>query len=111
MGATIVGNVIYIDKDLDARLTERERRVIKAHEVCHYLRRDRLRKALFLCIPIFGLLFANAFSRHLEIIADRFAIMLTKVPYAFISLMDKLQHNSKSHPTKEQRVKLARSFL
>jgi len=111
MGATVWKDTIYIDKKLSEKLTPRERKIILAHEICHIKRKDRLRKLAFLWfLPIISLFFLDAFSRHLEIIADKYAIIKTNDPEAFISLMDKLEHNDKSHPPKEYRINLARSY-
>jgi len=105
MGATVVGNTIYISKDL--KLTPSERRVVIAHELGHCYFKHRL-----ILLPVVLLFFwypaiINAVKRYLEIQADLYALDKTKDYASFVSLMDKLQHNKSNHPTKEARVRLA----
>lgn len=127
MSATVLGDTIYIDKKLDARLTPGERRVLLAHEIAHYQNKDRL-KILLLMIAIIGLsilAFVNGhifigialtvsfayvihwYQRQIELRADRFALYKTKDFDSFISLMDKLEHDGTSHPGKAERILLA----
>ena len=107
MGATIVGDTIFIDSALDRQLTKGERRVVLAHELGHYRAKDRL-----LLLPVVILFFwcpviVNAFKRWLERRADRYALDTTKDYASFISLMDKLQHNNSTHPSKYDRILMA----
>lgn len=107
MGATIVGNKIWTSKDLYNRITDREFKVVLAHEVGHYKQKHRL----FL-IPVVLLFWwcpfiINSFKRFLERQADLYAIKMTKDIDAFITLLEKLSHDKATHPTKEARLKMA----
>lgn len=127
MSATVLGNKIYVSNKLKERLTDREYKVLLAHEVGHFVARDRLKIILFmfaliastsLCFyfgqfiagVIFMLSFKPAvdmFRRTVELEADRFALRKTKDFDAFVSLMDKLDHNGSTHPAKAERIGLA----
>jgi Zn-dependent protease with chaperone function len=130
MGATLWCDKIYISKDLSVRLSPRERRVLLAHELAHYYAKDRLRiagvsggLAVFICwlfsiqsyipavamILMFGIL-VNAYCRHREIIADKKALAVTRDPQAFLSLMAKLEHGGKRHPSIDYRNNLAKEY-
>lgn len=130
MGATVWKGVVYISKDLNDRLTEGERRVVFAHEIWHERNGDRLRKCLALItfpavigwlislesyIPALGLAcwfkpVMDAYSRHLEMEADRYSIEQTQDTDAFVSLLDKLDRNGPAYPSKEASVNLARHY-
>lgn len=110
MGATVFKDTIYVSKTLDKQLTGRERKVLLAHEVAHYLHKDRI-----LLIPIVLLFFwcplvIHGFKRWCELRADEWAIRKTKDILAFITLMGKLTHGGKDHPSKERRIRLAESL-
>jgi len=129
MGATVWCDTIYISKDLSSKITQRERKVLLAHELAHYYRKDRLRilgvmigyALLTLLAFIAGLVIAAwtlmafsgviivAFIKHIEIEADKFALKATNDPEAFKSLMDKLSHGG-THPTKQARNRLAEEW-
>jgi Zn-dependent protease with chaperone function len=101
--------------------------VLLAHEVWHYKNRDRVRLVLahlllvlvtawlffvqsFIPGVIMMLLFRPivlAYQRHLELQADKYAIEVTQDRDAFLSLMDKLEHNGPTHPSKDERIALA----
>lgn len=104
MGATIYKNIIYIDKKLNNRITPGERRVLYAHEIWHKKSHDRI-KILLITLFLFWCPKAiNAFRRYLELRADSYALKRTKDFKSFILLMDKLSHDSSTHPTKESRI-------
>jgi len=130
MSATVFGNKIYVSHDLHDRLTEREYRVLLAHEIGHFMARDRA-KIIFMMLTLtsiitglfyFGqfvgavmmmILFKPAvefYQRHVELNADRFALRKTRDFDSFISLMDKLEHNGRTHPGKAERVQLAKDM-
>lgn len=131
MGATVVGDIIYISNGLAEQLSKRERKVLLAHELAHYQRKDRLKimlAGLLIFLSIFtafiiGMFAAgwiligmsgfiiSTFIKHLELSADKFAIQKTQDPQAFQSLMDKLEHGGFTHPTKEQRNRIAKEWL
>mgnify|MGYP001165941532 CR=1 FL=1 len=111
MGATIIKNAIYIDKKLVEQLTKNERRVLIAHELSHYMHRDNAVIAV-IAVLCFGFMPAiNFFRRKMEERADRDALVSTRNFGAFCSLMDKLQHDGVTHPTKERRIKVAYDAL
>jgi Zn-dependent protease with chaperone function len=131
MGATVYGKVIYISKGLAAQLTPRERKVLLAHELAHYNRKDRLRIMLAIFLITVGILAAfllgafvagwiligmsgfivSAFMKHIELSADKYAVEKTKDPQAFTTLMNKLDHGGFTHPTKAERVRIAKEWL
>lgn len=124
MSATVLGNKIYVSNKLKDRLTDREYRVLLAHEVGHFMAKDRLKiVGLMLALTlatavcfIYGQYLAgvlvmlvfnpavNKYQRYVELNADRFALRKTKDFDAFISLMDKLEHNGSTHPAKADRI-------
>ena len=110
MGACVVGETIYISKDLAEKLTGRERRVVLAHELGHYEHRHTLVNALWTILFFWWPSLVNRKRRHMEMIADRYALELTNDKQAFISLMDKLEHSGPSHPTKVERINLAANW-
>jgi len=110
MGATVIGNTIYVSTDLAERLSKREYKLVLAHEVGHYIEKHRLFLLpvvllFFWCPPV-----VNAFKRFLDKRADIYALKATKDIDAFISLLDKLTHNNATHPTKDERIKLAETM-
>ena len=110
MGATVVGDTIYISKDLSEKMTPAERKVLLAHEVYHWQHRDNLRFIsaqilFFWCPPLF-----NYISRRIETQADKYSIKKTRDVDSFITLMEKLEHNNKRHPSKIERQQLAESM-
>jgi Zn-dependent protease with chaperone function len=127
MGATVWGDKVYISRDLNEQISTRERRVLLAHEVWHYKNRDRVRLVLahiLLGLLTTGLFYSQffipgvfvmimfrpvilAYQRHLELQADKYAIEVTQDRDAFLSLMDKLEHNGPTHPSKDERIALA----
>lgn len=124
MSATVLGNKIYVSNKLKERLTDREYRVLLAHEIGHFMSRDRMKIILFMlsmvtvttvCFYfgqfIAGIIFmlsftpaVNMYRQRIELEADRFALLKTKDFDAFISLMDKLEHNGSTHPAKADRI-------
>lgn len=112
MGATIKGDTIYITKDLDKLLTQRERWVIWAHEIGHKVGRHKeLMMLILIFCPIISWVFHKAIHRYFEIEADKYALNKTKDPISFISVMDKLEHSNNTYPPKEYRVGLAKMFI
>lgn len=112
MGATVFNGKIYISKDLDEKITDRERRVLYAHEIAHYKNKDLWIKLFCLIVDPFRLWIYNRVSKALEIRADRYALEKTKDKKAFISLMHKLNHNCKrkDYPTKQERINLTNAY-
>lgn len=127
MSATVIGNKIYVSNKLKEQLTQREYRVLLAHEVGHFMSRDRLKIMSFMTGIVlattacfyFGQFIAGVimmvsfkpavdmYRRYVELNADRYALLKTKDFDAFISLMDKLDHNGSTHPGKADRIGLA----
>lgn len=109
MGATVVGDTIYISKDLLSKINARERKIILAHELSHWERKDRIRLiiAKILLFP-FPFLFKR-YKKHLETIADKFSITKTKDVDAYISLLDKLNRDE-TYPSRESSLQLAESM-
>lgn len=110
MGATVIGNTIYVSTELVDRLNKREYKVVLAHEVGHWKQKHRI-----LLLPVVLLFWwcpavVNAFKRFLERQADIYALKMTKDIDAFITLLDKLQHDNATHPTKEARIQLAQAM-
>ena len=110
MGATILGDIIYISKDLDKKLTRGERRIVYAHELGHYIHKDRLLLTCVILLFFWCPAIINRFKRWCEIRADRYAIDNTRDLVSFRTLMDKLEHNNTDHLTKEQRLKMAEKY-
>lgn len=130
MSATVLGDKIYVSTKLRGRLTDKEYRVLLAHEVAHFKHMDRIRiiflmaligivtLALFITGHWIGaivlmLLFnpiVKAYQRHIELSADRYAMDKTQDFDSFISLMDKLNHIGDTHPTKAERLTQANNI-
>jgi Zn-dependent protease with chaperone function len=110
MGATILGDTIYISKNLNKIITPRERLVVLAHELAHYKYKDRLLKFLFLIFTLGIPKLNNLFSQYIENRADEYAIKKTKDPDAFISLLDVLNRKGSNYPSKEDSIKLANNL-
>ena len=106
MGATVVGDTIYISKDLDEKITSRERRVIYAHEIKHWRARDSW-KLLFMQIIFFAFpAIVKRYRRKLEMAADLYSIIKTKDPEAFTTLLGKLERDD-TYPDKQASLRLA----
>lgn len=107
MGATIIGNMLYIDKKLDDKLSSGERRVLIAHELGHYLEAHKFFLSIVVIFFFWCPALVNTFKRWLEYRADFYALKITKDYASFISLMDKLEHNNNTHPAKSERILMA----
>jgi Zn-dependent protease with chaperone function len=111
MGATYKGNKVYISKDLLAKITDRERKIVLAHEIYHLQHKDNIRMFLAKIFFFSCSEFLNHFLCDMELAADRWSIQKTRDIEAFITLMDKLEHNGlPDYPTKTQRLQLAESM-
>ena len=130
MGATILNDTIYIEKQLNDDMTPGERRVLLAHELGHYRGKHRIKilalmslLGILSCVLLFkghfiffiaSMLFfvpiVNTYRRHLEYRADVYALELTNDYDSFVSLMDKLEHDGTTHPGKADRINLAENM-
>ena len=107
MGATYAGKKVYISKSLLESLSEREKKVILAHEHYHIVNHDTLRLAMLYLFLWWLPPVVRHIRRKMEEAADVFALRVTGDRAAFVSLMDKLSHGGSTHPTKERRLQLA----
>ncbi len=102
MGATYKGDTIYISKDLAAKLTPQERKVLLAHEIAHWKHKDHIWLGL---AKLFLPMFANRIKLYLETRADKWAINKTKDPSACLSLIEKLNRDN-TYPSREESLNL-----
>jgi len=110
MGSTVKDGVIWISKDLAAKITSKERKIILAHEVSHWRHKDNdtmvFIRILFFWFPAI----INYFSRRFEMRADKEAIKMTKDPDSFLTLLDKLGERGKGHPQLFDSIELANTM-
>jgi len=101
MGAILLGNKIFISKGLSDRLSDRERKVLLAHEISHYKNKDIV-KMFFIKVLLFFLpSVINNIKRKIEIRADMDAIEKTKDVEAYKSLLNKLTRDGPGYPSKQ----------
>ena len=91
MGAMLVGDTIYISKELSRAITKRERKVLLAHEISHYYHKDHIKNFFLRILSWFSLKTADKIKCNIEARADREAIQRTKDPQAFKTLLYKLK--------------------
>ena len=101
MGSTVIGDTIFISKDLSERINQRERKVLLAHELSHYFHRDWIKMLLIKPLELIAPKIADKIKCNIEIRADKEAIIKTRDPRAYLSLLDKLERKGNSYPTKE----------
>lgn len=107
MGATIKGDTIYISKDLLAKITLEERKIILAHEISHWQHKDNIKLIFIKFMFFFMPPVINYFKRKFEMRADREAIKRTKDINSFVSLLEKLKRNSPEYPSMSESLALA----
>lgn len=110
MGATLKGDTIYISNELLRVLTQRERRVLLAHEISHWKHKDSIKIFFINILFIIDPLVAYFLKRRIEMRADKEAILKTKDCDAFITLLDKLNRNRADYPDKFSSIQLANNM-
>lgn len=109
MGARLVGNTIWIHKELLKKITPDERKILLAHEISHYQNKDNIKMLLLKPMEKMFPEFAKEIRRGIENRADMFAIKKTKNIKAFKTLLDKLNRDD-NYPTKEFSLNMANNM-
>uniref|UniRef100_A0A6H1ZF67 Putative peptidase n=1 Tax=viral metagenome TaxID=1070528 RepID=A0A6H1ZF67_9ZZZZ len=110
MGATVIGKTIYISKDLAAKLTPRERKVLLAHELSHWKHRDYIKMFFIKLLGLINPNTANSMRCAIEIRADKEAILKTKDVKAFKALLLKLNRDGAKYPSIDFSIQMANNM-
>jgi len=110
MSSFVRGNTIHISKDLADKISKKERKVVLAHEISHWMHKDNIKiriiRVLFFMFPRV----VNYFNRKMEIRADKEAIQTTKDPDSFINLLNKLDREGPGYPSRKFSIELANNM-
>lgn len=107
MGAMVFRNTIWISKELLEKINDREKRVIMAHELSHYIHKDNIKMTALRVLLFFCPFIVNSISKKIEMRADRESIIKTRDVSAFKSLIDKLNRKGSRYPSKKESLRMA----